>query len=63
MLKYLEFSLYVVLNEKFQYDHKDDLRKLLSNTVISKLLVHVIFLVLLLFVGLLVNKPLLHNPP
>jgi hypothetical protein len=61
VLKYLKFSLYLVLNEKFQYDHKVDLRKILSNTVISKLLVHVIFLVLLLFVGLHVNKPLLHN--
>jgi hypothetical protein len=27
------------------------------------LLLHVIFMVLLLFVGLLTNKPLLHNPP
>jgi hypothetical protein len=27
------------------------------------LLVHAIFLVVLLFIGLLGNKPLLHNPP
>jgi hypothetical protein len=26
-----------MLNEKFQYGYKDDLRKIMSNTVISKL--------------------------
>jgi hypothetical protein len=26
-----------MLHEKFQYGHKDDLRKIISNTVISKL--------------------------
>jgi hypothetical protein len=35
--KLLKFSLYIVLKEKFQYNHKDDLRKIMSNTVISKL--------------------------
>jgi hypothetical protein len=32
----LKFSLYLVLNEKFQYGHKDDLRNSLSNTAILK---------------------------
>jgi hypothetical protein len=27
VLKLLKFSLYLILNEKFQYGHKDDLRK------------------------------------
>jgi hypothetical protein len=37
VLKLLKFSLYLALNEEFQYGHKDDLRKIISNTVISKL--------------------------
>jgi hypothetical protein len=36
VLKLLKFSLYLVLNEKFQYSHKDDLRKIMFNTMISK---------------------------
>jgi hypothetical protein len=37
VLKLLKFSLYLVLNENFQYGHKHDLRKIMSNTIILKL--------------------------
>jgi hypothetical protein len=33
----LNFSLYLVLNKKFKYGHKDDLRNSYSNTIILKL--------------------------
>jgi hypothetical protein len=37
VLKLLKFSLYLVLNEKIQYSHKDDLKKIIFNTMFSKL--------------------------
>jgi hypothetical protein len=63
-LKYtLEFGIWY--SASFSLDRVGFFMLILSGVeLIEKaFLVHVIFLDLLLFVGLLTNKPLLHNPP